>query len=169
MGDNNKIPLNSLGIIIKEARQKKKWRTVDLAWQINNPKITEKTVKDWEKGMKFPDLDMMYKLAEILELNPNELLRLRNKIQEDSYSKPNWSARRIGDKMLGVAKPGYQFVSFLSKVILAIILVLVYKYIHALYEATDNPVVLDTQQILGNYLYVDNENTQIKNEEYYGK
>ena len=80
-----KIPLNSLGIVIKEARENQKLRPIDLAWKINNPKVTEKTIKKWEKGTEFPDLDMMYKLAEILKLNPNELLSLRNKIQEDSY------------------------------------------------------------------------------------
>ena len=100
-----KIPLNSLGIVIKEARENQKLRPIDLAWKINNPKVTEKTIKKWEKGTEFPDLDMMYKLAEILKLNPNELLSLRNKIQEDSYSKPNKFIRKFGGLALEGARP----------------------------------------------------------------
>lgn len=157
MEKKKKIPVNSVGKIIKEAREKQGLRDIDLVWKINKPNITLKTVRNWENGKEFPDLDMIYELSYLFNLNPNQLLDMKNTIQKESRKEPNWSARRIGDKILTLAKPGYNFFSFLSKVLLAILLVLVYKYIHATYEAADNPTVLQTQEILGEYLNEYNE------------
>lgn len=158
-----KTPLDSVGKIIKEAREKAGLREIDLVWKLNDSKVTLKTVKNWEKGKELPDIDMIYTLSEMFNLNPNQLLDLKSTIIQELHGEPDWAARRIGDKLLSLAKPGYEFVSFMSKIILAIILVLVWKYIHATYEATDNPVVLDTQQILGNYLNEENNLVKIEN------
>ena len=159
---SKKMPIDSIGKIIKEAREKECLTKDDLVSKINNSKVTVKTIKNWEEGKDFPDLDMIYKLSFLFNLNPNELLNMKNTIQEQHRKEPNWSARRIGDKLLTFAKPGYNFLSFLSKVLIAIMLVLVYKYIHISYEATDNPTVLQTQHILGNYLNEDSKNNSIE-------
>lgn len=159
MGKTKKTtPLDAVGKIIREAREKEGLKEIDLVWKLNDSKVNLKTVKNWEKGKELPDIDMIYTLSEMFNLNPNKLLDLKATIIEELHGEPNWSARRIGNKLLGLAKPGYQFVSFMSKIILAIMLVLLWKYIHATYEATDNPVVIETQQVLGNYL--DSENKQ---------
>lgn len=123
----NKMPLNSLGVVIKEAREKKKLRPIDLAWKINLPNVSEKTIKAWEKGKEFPNLDMMYKLAEILEINPNELLSLRNKIQEDSYSKPNRFIRKFGGLALDSTRPIFKIVITWIGIVLILYLTLTLK------------------------------------------
>ena len=123
----NKIPLNSLGIIIKKARESKKLSQVDLAWKINVPNVSENTIKSWENGKEFPDLNMMYKLAEILEINPNELLSLRNKIQEDSYSKPNKFVRKFGGLALDGARPIVKIIITWVGIVLILYLTLTFK------------------------------------------
>lgn len=106
MRKKDRIPLNSVGVIIKEGREKKNIEIRDLAWQINSSKVSEKTVRNWEKGKEFPDLDMIYKLAEILDLNPNEMLKIRNQIQEESYTaEGNGMARKLASEFLDISGP----------------------------------------------------------------
>lgn len=122
-----KIPVKSVGNIIKEEREKQKLRPIDLAWKINKTDVTEKLVKDWESGNKFPDLDMMYKLAELLDINPNELLNLRNTIQEESYVEPDFAARRVCSKFFAMAKPVLSVIFRLTVGICIIYIVANYK------------------------------------------
>ena len=80
--DNYKI--KTCGSLIEEARIEKKMTIQDLVNEINNQKkknekdIDIKTVIEWESSKDYPELEMCYKLAYILELNPTELLGLRN-------------------------------------------------------------------------------------------
>ena len=95
-----RIPVNSVGKLIKEAREKKELSIEDLVWQINKPKkVTAELIKKWEKGQKFPDLDCIYLLAENLDLNPNELLNKRLTIQDESIHEVDWAERRVGGKI----------------------------------------------------------------------
>lgn len=95
-----RIPVNSVGKLIKEAREKKELSIEDLVWQINKPKkVTAELIKKWEKGQEFPDLDCIYLLAENLELNPNELLNKRLTIQDESIHEVDWAERRVGKKI----------------------------------------------------------------------
>lgn len=94
------IPANSVGKLIKEAREKNNLTIKELAWKINNPKVNPNTIKNWENGFDYPDLDMIYELAKILDLNPNELLNLKNKIHEQTYYQPNTHIRHLSGKAL---------------------------------------------------------------------
>lgn len=98
-----RIPVNSVGKLIKEAREKKELSIEDLVWKINKPKkVTAKLVKQWENGQEFPDLDCIYLLAENLDLNPNELLQKRITIQDESIHEVDWAERRVGGKIFNV-------------------------------------------------------------------
>lgn len=110
MSNNKRIPINSVGIKIKDARLKLGLTEEELSWKINDKNITKKQIKKWEKGLEFPDLNSMYKLAYFLEVNPNELLKIRNQIQEESQSEPNWFIRHLFDKIMKVGKPGFKFI-----------------------------------------------------------
>jgi transcriptional regulator with XRE-family HTH domain len=99
---NKKIPVNSVGKIIKEAREKKGLTVQELEWEINNAKITEKVIKNWERGQEFPDLNQIYILAEHLNLNPNELLSKRLTIQDESIHEANTAGQRVGEKVFKV-------------------------------------------------------------------
>ncbi len=76
--------IKTCGSLIEEARIERKMTVNDLVNEINKRKkkdekdIDIKTVIDWENSKSYPELDMCYKLAYILELNPTELLGLRN-------------------------------------------------------------------------------------------
>jgi len=93
-----RIPVNSVGKIIKEAREKKSLSIEELTWKLNKPNITKKLVADWEKGQEFPDLDNIYLLAQTLDLDPNELLNKRLTIQDESIHEINPANRRVGGK-----------------------------------------------------------------------
>lgn len=100
MSDKKKrIPVNSVGKLIKEAREKKGLSIEELTWKLNKPNITKKLVTNWEKGQEFPDLDNIYLLAQILDLNPNELLNKRLTIQDESIHEINPANRRVGGKV----------------------------------------------------------------------
>lgn len=108
--DKKRIPVNSLGIKIKEEREKLNLTEEELSWKINNKKIDKKKIKKWEKGIEFPNLDEIYILASYLNLNPNELLNIRNQIQEESQVEPNWFFRHLFGKFFKIGKPGFKFV-----------------------------------------------------------
>ena len=103
MGKKDKrLPINSVGKLIKEAREKQNLSIEELTWKLNKPKITKKLISDWEKGNEFPDLDNIYLLAEHLNLNPNELLNKRLTIQDESIHEINPAKRRVGGKAFEV-------------------------------------------------------------------
>ena len=60
---------------IKEARIAKNLTEQELAYSIDPDNFKEVTrlIKYWEVGNGFPDLNQIYKIAEILDMNPNEL------------------------------------------------------------------------------------------------
>ena len=67
------------GELIRKARIAKNMTEQDLAYSIAPDNYIEVTrlIKYWEKGNGFPNLDQIYKIAEILEINPNELYYYR--------------------------------------------------------------------------------------------
>ena len=73
-----KYKIKTCASIIKDARELKNMTISELCLEIKDRRINEKTIKQWESSKAYPDLDMCYKLAYILEINPNELLWLRN-------------------------------------------------------------------------------------------
>lgn len=102
MKKNKKMPVNSVGKLIKNARIQKNLSIEELVWKINKPQITKDILKKWEKGQEFPNLDNIYILAEYLDLNPNELLQKRLTIQDESIHEINPSLRRISEKVFNV-------------------------------------------------------------------
>ena len=76
--------IKTCGSLIEEARILKNLSIEDLTNEINNKRkkgekeISAREISDWECSKSYPDLEMCYKLAYILELNPTELLGCRN-------------------------------------------------------------------------------------------
>lgn len=60
--------------ILHQLRKEKGFSYEDLAGKMNTPRILAVTVKKWEKGLAYPELDDIYKLAEIYGANPNKIL-----------------------------------------------------------------------------------------------
>ena len=73
-----KFKLKNCGSLIKNARESKDITIDELRMLIKNKNINNKLIKKWEESKAYPNLEMCYKLAEILEISPTELLNLRN-------------------------------------------------------------------------------------------
>lgn len=65
-------------ILLANERKKKNWDYFDLAKKINDTNINEKTVKKWEYGLLYPDLNTIYKLSEIYNIPSEELVQAKN-------------------------------------------------------------------------------------------
>ena len=63
--------INIIEFVLKSAREKNHWDYFDVAKKINDTNINEKTVKKWEYGLLYPDLNTIYKLSEIYNI-PSE-------------------------------------------------------------------------------------------------
>lgn len=56
---------------IRKFRKKMEMSQNDLAQKLN---VTRQTVSSWENGKTYPDLDMVVRLSEVLQTDPNHLL-----------------------------------------------------------------------------------------------
>lgn len=66
--------------LLKNLRNEKNWNYNDVALNLKDTNIMPNDVKKWEYGLKYPDLDMMYKLSELYKI-PIEKL-----VQAEDYS-----------------------------------------------------------------------------------
>jgi transcriptional regulator with XRE-family HTH domain len=84
MSDNKYV---TSGQLINQYRTEKNMTINDLAYSMNsiNVKKMEKKIDNWEKDKDFPDLNEIYKLAEIFEINPNLLVTLRDRTRKNIY------------------------------------------------------------------------------------
>lgn len=104
MGD---FKIKTCGSVIRNARELKELSINELNIAINNKKVNDKLIQKWESSKAYPDLEMCYKLAEILELNPTELLHLRNyerKKFKVKFNKKNMLNSEVPDEFFWVMK-----------------------------------------------------------------
>lgn len=66
----------NMGDLICEARKLKNMTQKELADMLN---ITDKAVSKWERGMSCPDINTIPKLADILGVSADELLRFQRR------------------------------------------------------------------------------------------
>ena len=59
------------GTIIRQLREKSGMTQAELAEKLY---VSDKTVSKWEKGLSIPDVQMLIKIAEVLEVSINELV-----------------------------------------------------------------------------------------------
>ena len=71
MGD---FKIKTCGSVIRNARELKELSINELNIAINNKKVNDKLIQKWESSKAYPDLEMCYKLAEILEVSTDYLL-----------------------------------------------------------------------------------------------
>lgn len=83
----------SYGIQIEELlrllRLNKNWTYLDLLEKLDNDKLTEKDIKKWEYGLKYPELDDIYKLSELYEVPSQELIQAKNNSYEQGIGSIN--------------------------------------------------------------------------------
>lgn len=83
--------------------------------------ITKKKLKNWINDADFPNLDAIYLLAEVLDMNPNDLLEAKNKTQDGMRKKTSPAARRMIGKALDLARPTVNMILLLIGITLAIL------------------------------------------------
>ena len=74
----------TLGQKIAELRKAKNMTQLELANKLN---ITDKAVSKWERDISCPDINTFPKLAELLGVSVDELLKANNAISEDKETK----------------------------------------------------------------------------------
>ena len=92
----------TLGDLIKEAIKTEKLtidelyeKLVDIQYKKNKKKkIKKKDLKNWINNRDFPDLDTIYDLSSILKIHPNDLLDIKNQMQDEILKKTNPAIRR---------------------------------------------------------------------------
>lgn len=121
----------TLGQIIKEGRLAKKWTFDEFYWEYCHGNISRRKVKGWENDTYYPDLDEIYKIAALLNLNPNEMLEARDAKQKSTVREVNPSARRMGERAFKLVKPTIKVILNLIPIIAAIMLAVSYKLLDA--------------------------------------
>ena len=74
--------MKSIGEIIASLRKQKGMTQNELAEKMN---VTDKAVSKWERDLSYPDINTISKLADILDVSVEELLKAKKK--EDSNTK----------------------------------------------------------------------------------
>lgn len=75
--------------LLKKLRKKNNWSYIEVVQNLKNKQITEKTVKKWEYGLEYPDLDMIYELSELYRIPSDELIEAKNTSFENGISSIN--------------------------------------------------------------------------------
>jgi transcriptional regulator with XRE-family HTH domain len=86
-----------IGSIIKELRKKKGLTQEELAKAVG---VSRLTVSMWESGKASPKAEFLKKLAEVLEVNVNDLLGLEDKLTTGALMGDLFSVKEIADKFL---------------------------------------------------------------------
>jgi hypothetical protein len=73
-------------------------RILDKGYQVD-----EKTIKYWEKDALYPDITMIYILAEILELSPNDLLLAKQYMYEAGLNAVDMMTMRVVCNLIDVS------------------------------------------------------------------
>ena len=76
--------LKTFGMQIREGRDKCGYSKSRLAEELTDRRhtVTEKDIARCERESRYPDIDLMYKIAEKLKLDPNEMLHAKQVMQE---------------------------------------------------------------------------------------
>ena len=87
--ENKKIVVETRTIeqLLKDLRQEKNWSYLDLVEELSrkNVMIDEKTVKKWEFGLEYPDLDTIYKLSQIYSISSENFVIAKNNSFKEGF------------------------------------------------------------------------------------
>ena len=75
--------------LLRLLRQRENWTHLQVLEKLNDEKLTEKDIKKWEYGLKYPDLDTIYKLSEIYQISSEELIQAKNNSYEKGMGSVN--------------------------------------------------------------------------------
>ena len=75
--------------LLRDLRQQKDWSYWNVVDELTRRGIVlnEKTIKRWEYGLKYPDLDIIYKLSEIYSIPSENFVIAKNNSFKEGYEK----------------------------------------------------------------------------------
>ena len=81
------IETRTIEQLLKDLRQEKNWSYLDLVEELarKNVMIDEKTVKKWEFGLEYPDLDTIYKLSQIYLISSENFVIAKNNSFKEGF------------------------------------------------------------------------------------
>lgn len=75
--------------LLTKLRKEKGWSYIEVASKLPSKQITEKDIKKWEIGLKYPNLDMIYELSELYQIPSGELIQAKNNSYEKGMASIN--------------------------------------------------------------------------------
>ena len=76
MKERNEV---TMGMMIASLRREQKMTQAELAQKMS---VTDKAVSKWERDISYPDISSLPKLAEILNISIDELMQVKNSVQD---------------------------------------------------------------------------------------
>ena len=117
---SNQVTKEGIEELLTRLRKEKGWSYAEVLQHLEDKTLTEKDIKKWEIGLKYPDLDMIYQLCSIYQIPSEEFVEAKN----NSYAKGMLSINMITIKLI------CYFLNVSLKVG-AVILVLLYVFLFA--------------------------------------
>ena len=84
-------------------RVSKGWTRLQLVEKLEDNRITEKTIKKWEYGLEYPDLNTIYKLSEIYRVPSNDFVTAKSNSYEKGLAGINKNVIRFISYALNVS------------------------------------------------------------------
>lgn len=85
--EGKKEKKQTLEELLNQLRNQQNWNYWEVVERLEDHTLTEKEIKKWENGLKYPEIAMLYKLSEIYEIPIEKLIEAKNtSFQEGSQS-----------------------------------------------------------------------------------
>ncbi len=85
--ENKTIETRTMEQLLKDLREQKDWSYWNVVEELTRKGIVlnEKTIKKWEYGLEYPDLDIIYKLSEIYLVPSEDFVIAKNNSFKEGY------------------------------------------------------------------------------------
>lgn len=75
--------------LLTRLRKEKGWTYSDILMRLPDKTLTEKDVKKWEIGLKYPDLNMIYELSALYQVSAADFIQAKNNSFEKGLASVN--------------------------------------------------------------------------------
>ena len=85
--ENKIVETRTIEQLLRDLRQEKEWSYWNVVDELSRKGIilNEKTIKKWEYGLEYPDLDIIYKLSEIYSVPSQDFVMAKNNSFKEGY------------------------------------------------------------------------------------
>ena len=87
IAENKTIETRTIEQLLRDLRLQKGWSYWNVVDELTRKGIilNEKTIKKWEYGLEYPDLDIIYKLSEIYSVSSGDFVMAKNNSFKEGY------------------------------------------------------------------------------------